>query len=243
MLPWITHHTPERSAALGDLPLAKRVREDLLDHILKGRLKPGQRISEPEVATRMQVSRVPVREALRELESSGLVVSRKHAGVFVRSIESAEVRDLYEMRSLLDGFAGRKAAALPDPDRRALVSDLHSAMAAMQAAQSPKNLGAYYAENLHFHWLIVLAAGNAPLSHSYQEVVQKLHLARLQSLSQVTGMRHSMAEHQKIAQAIAQGDGALAQQRLAAHASGAYARLSLSATHSITPPAAPKETP
>ncbi|PUE49368.1 GntR family transcriptional regulator [Limnohabitans sp. 2KL-1] len=225
MLPWITADTSDRIKNMRDTSLAKLVREDLLEHILKGELEPGDRISEPEVASRLQVSRVPVREALRELESSGLVVSRKHAGVFVRAIEAQEVRDLYEIRSLLDSFAGAKAAALPNAARHALSTTLNASIAAMLHAQSQENLPAYYSENLHFHWLIVVAAHNEQLSRTYQEVVQKLHLARLQSLSHVTGMSTSIAEHQNICQAIAQGDCAQAQSLLAAHVTQAYARL------------------
>ncbi len=225
MLPWITLDSSDRIKTMRDTSLAKLVREDLLEHILQGHLQPGDRISEPDVANRLQVSRVPVREALRELESSGLVVSRKHAGVFVRAIEAHEVRDLYEMRSLLDGFAGAKAATLPQVKRQALTQTLNVSIAAMRQAHDKNKLSAYYSENLHFHWLIVVAAHNEQLSRTYQEVVQKLHLARLQSLAQVSGMATSIAEHLKISQAIEQGDAPSAQSLLAEHVTQAHQRL------------------
>lgn len=225
MLPWITADTSDRIKTMRDTSLAKLVREDLLEHILKGDIKPGDRISEPDVASRLQVSRVPVREALRELESSGLVVSRKHAGVFVRAIEAKEVQDLYEIRSLLDSFAGAKAANLDPKPRQELALALRASIALMVTAQEAANLAAYYSENLHFHWLIVQAAQNDQLSHTYQEVVQKLHLARLQSLSHVTGMKTSIAEHQSITHVIAQGDPSSAKALLATHVSSAYSRL------------------
>jgi len=228
MLPWIITDTPDRIKNMRETSLAKLVREDLLEHILKGQMQPGDRINEPDVAKRLQVSRVPVREALRELESSGLVVSRKHAGVFVRAIEAQEVRDLYEIRSLLDGFAGAKAAALPTASRQLLTNALSASITAMQRAQSQHNLHAYYSENLNFHWLIVVTAHNEQLSHTYQEVVQKLHLARLQSLAEVSGMATSIAEHQSIRGAIEQGDAPRVQNLLAKHVSQAYLRLSRS---------------
>jgi DNA-binding GntR family transcriptional regulator len=202
MLPWINADSSDRLKTMRDTSLAKLVREDLLEHILNGDIKPGDRISEPDVANRLQVSRVPVREALRELESSGLVVSRKHAGVFVRAIEAKEVQDLYEIRSLLDSLAGAKAAHLPAAPRQALAHALEASIAVMQAAQKQAHLAAYYSENLHFHWLIVQAAHNEQLSHTYQEVVQKLHLARLQSLSHVAGMKTSIAEHRDLMAAL-----------------------------------------
>ena len=242
MLPWITSDTSERIRNMRETSLAKLVREDLLEHILKGQLAPGDRINEPDVAKRLNVSRVPVREALRELESSGLVISRKHAGVFVRAIEAQEVRDLYEIRSLLDGFAGAKSAALPAPARRELTRALNVSIATMREASARHNLSAYYSENLHFHWLIVVAAHNEQLSRTYQEVVQKLHLARLQSLAQVSGMATSIAEHQKINQAIEHGDVRSAQSLLADHVTQAHQRLSRSLTGTEMISTTPEET-
>jgi DNA-binding GntR family transcriptional regulator len=244
MLPWITADTSDRIKTMRDTSLAKLVREDLLEHILKGDIKPGDRISEPDVASRLQVSRVPVREALRELESSGLVVSRKHAGVFVRAIEAKEVQDLYEIRSLLDSFAGAKAANLDPNPRQELTQALEASIALMMAAQKAANLAAYYSENLHFHWLIVQGAHNEQLSRTYQEVVQKLHLARLQSLSHVAGMKTSIAEHQNITLAIAKGDSERAKELLATHVASAFARLkpSITAEHSRPTLTNPKET-
>ncbi|UUZ74068.1 winged helix-turn-helix domain-containing protein [Polaromonas sp. P1(28)-8] len=80
MLPWFTESSADRFNDVRDTSLAKLVRDDMLALILKGVLAPGQRINEPDVASRLQVSRVPVREALRELESSGLVVSAQTLG-------------------------------------------------------------------------------------------------------------------------------------------------------------------
>lgn len=225
MLPWITSDTSARLQTMRDTSLAKLVREDLLGRILRGDLAPGDRINEPDVCARLQVSRVPVREALRELESSGLVSSRKHSGTFVREIQDTEVLDLYEMRSLLDGFAGGKVAALPAEQRTHLASELSASVTAMQAAATQQDVAAYYAENLQFHWRIIEAAGNQPLASTYRDVVQKLHLARLKSLSQGLSMQRSIAEHASIAQAIAQGDAPLTSQLLTQHVSSAFKRL------------------
>jgi DNA-binding GntR family transcriptional regulator len=132
----------------------------MLGMILRGELQARQRINEPDMAARLGVSRVPVREALRELESTGLVVARKHAGVFVREPTADEVRDLYEMRGLLDGFAGRRAAHLPMNPRASLCRPLDASIAAMKAAFAAHDVQRYYRENLRFHWAIVEAAGN-----------------------------------------------------------------------------------
>lgn len=228
MFPWLDPSSGTASSrlqAVRDTSLAKLVRDDLLERILGGELRPGERISEPEVGGRLSVSRVPVREALRELESSGLVVSRKHAGVFVREIEPAEVRDLYELRALYDGFAGARAAALDHGPRRTLVAALDASFRAMKAAEKARQVRDYYAENLRFHWLIVEAADNRQLLAAYQDVVQKLHLARLRNLSQDMGLRMSIQEHEEIAKAIDRGRIDEARTLLQQHVGDAWRRL------------------
>lgn len=225
MLPWLTETASAQLSAVRDIPLAKLVRDDMLAMILRGELRPGQRINEPDVAARLGVSRVPVREALRELESTGLVAARKHAGVFVREPDAQEVRDLYEMRGLLDGFAGRRAARLPDAARIALADKLDAFIAAMSAAASAHDVQRYYSENLNFHWAIVEAAGNHALTETYRGVVQKLHLSRLKNLSHDTGMRASIAEHIAIARALRDGDIVRCEKLMAQHVDDAFARL------------------
>ncbi|GAA4340429.1 GntR family transcriptional regulator [Pigmentiphaga soli] len=225
MLPWHSNTSEDYFAAVRETKLSKLVREDLLQQILNGQLPPGARINEPDVAARLGVSRVPVREALRELESSGLVVSRKHAGVFVRQPDADEIRGLYDLRALLDGYAGRRTAQLTLPQRMALADALDASIAAMRAAEDARDVSTYYAENLRFHWLMVEAADNLPVVETYRGVVQKLHLSRLKNLSQDMGMRASIAEHIEIAQALRAGDPARCEALLASHVHDAFGRL------------------
>lgn len=225
MLPWLTESSADRFNDVRDTSLAKLVRDDMLALILKGVLTPGQRINEPDVAARLGVSRVPVREALRELESSGLVVARKHSGVFVRQLDAPEIRDLYEMRGLLDGFAGRQAAQLPAPQKAALLAVLDDSVEAMKDAASRHEVQRYYGENLRFHWAIVEAAGNRSLTETYRSIVQKLHLSRLKNLSHDVGMQASIAEHVEIVQAVRDGDPQRCETLMAHHVGDAYERL------------------
>jgi DNA-binding GntR family transcriptional regulator len=182
--------------------LGKLVRDKLLGQILSGEFAPGQPLRESELVERLKVSRVPVREALRELESSGLVVSRKHSGVYVRQLSDDEVRDLYQFRSLLDSHAGRMASQLPDERRQALVQALEPCTEAMDAAIRDQNPQAYYRENLRFHGLFIDYAGNREIAKTYREVIQKLHLARLKNLSTQVHREQSNAEHKRIVKAL-----------------------------------------
>lgn len=193
---------PDEFAELKNRSLNKLVRDQLLGQILSGEFQPGQAVRESELVERLKVSRVPVREALRELESSGLVVSRKHSGVYVRELSDQEERNLYEFRALLDSHAGRVASQLPEERRRQLVRALETATDAMAQANQDGNAQAYYRENLRFHWLFVEAAGNAEIASAYKQVIQKLHLARLKNLSSDAHREESIAEHRQIVKAL-----------------------------------------
>ncbi len=225
MLPWFAETPTEQPHSAHTTSLAKLVRDDVLAGILNGSLTPGQRINEPDVAARLNVSRVPVREALRELESSGVVISRKHSGVFVRQLGWVEVQDLYQLRSLLDGFAGRTAAQLPKKDRDGLVKFLVSTTSGMKDALKSADTNRYYAENLRFHWAIVEAAGNVQMAEIYRGIVQKLHISRLKNLSGNSGRKASIAEHQTIVRALRQGDFAQTEILMARHVDEALVRL------------------
>ena len=225
LLPWPTEISSARFSDVRDVSLSKLVRDDMLGLIMKGVLGPGQRINEPEVAARLGVSRVPVREALRELESSGLLVARKHSGMFVRQLGLSEIRDLYQLRSLLDGFAGRQAAQQPEAQLNSLLGLLEASVQAMTDAATRQEVQSYYSENLRFHWAIVEAAGNRSLTETYRSIEQKLHLSRLKNLSHDDGMQASIAEHVEIVQALRCADAKRSEALLANHVGDAYGRL------------------
>jgi DNA-binding GntR family transcriptional regulator len=214
--------------------LSKVVSEQIRGQILDGKLRPGERLVEDKLSAELGVSRVPVREALRELESTGLVAARKHAGVFVRVLDAKEVADLYELRSVLDGHVGRRAASLPRPQRLALVETLKRGMAVMKASARRHDVQAYYTANLAFHWAVVEAAENEPLANTYRGIVQQLHLSRLKNLSRDIGMKVSMIEHEQIVAAIADGDVKRAQALQAAHVTASHERLVERLTQGLT---------
>jgi|GEM_PF-523821 len=211
--------------------LGKLVRDHLLAQIMAGTLQPGQALREPELVEQLQVSRVPVREALRELESMGLVVSRKHSGATIRELTAQEVHDLYQFRALMDSHAGRVVTQLPAPQQTELIKKLQACTALMDEAIDTGNTQTYYNANLQFHWLFIEYAGNQEIAKSYREVIQKLHLARVKNLSSKDHRIQSNAEHKQIVQALQNSreltDGATrCTELLAHHVLSAHERLS-----------------
>lgn len=97
------------------------VREAIVNAVIGGEFGPGDRIVETRVARQLGVSQSTVREALREIEQLGIVVSAPHRGVVVRPVTRRDVLEMYEMRALLEGFAARRAVErISDDDLRAL---------------------------------------------------------------------------------------------------------------------------
>ncbi len=208
-----------------DVSLGEMIRQDVLASILRGELSPGDRINEPDVAARLGVSRVPVREALKALESSGLVYSKKHAGVFVRAIDAREVADLYQLRASIDSLAGRllvrRMLAMPKAKQvKELFASLESSIQTMDTMTGK----AYYHENLRFHWMIVEGAANKSAADMYEQIVHKLHVARLGNLSDEKNRIASSKEHRQIVKAIRSGEEQVASQVLQAHVEKAHER-------------------
>lgn len=224
MYSWLTEPSTDLLRDVQTTALAERARGEVLALILDGTLAPGATIAQDEVASRLKVPAQSVLEALQELQESGLLVPRKPAGFAVRQLTAAEVRDLYQMRGLLDGYGGRCAALLSLGPRAALLTELAAAIDAMFAAASRNDLQAYFGENLRFHWVIVQSTGNQLLCNTYRNVVQKASLTRLKNLSQDLGMLASIAEHVEIAQAVRDTDPARCEALLVRHADDAYAR-------------------
>lgn len=225
VMPWNTSAaTGSQLTQIRDVPLAHIIRDQILASILRGDLVAGQRITEPLIATQLGVSRVPVREALRDLESTGLVESRKHFGVFVRHVSLQETAELYELRSILDASAGRAAATAASA---VLVATLEERLEQMNRAAACKDVANYYEANLYFHWDIISAGGNQQLCEVYRGIVQRLHLARLKNLSSDVGMLESLREHHQIVAAIKAGDVRGCETLMENHVKSAGKRLAL----------------
>ncbi|MEP3298505.1 MAG: GntR family transcriptional regulator, partial [Pseudoruegeria sp.] len=97
----------------------------LLAEIRAGSLKPGDRLTETELAKRLGISRTPVREAIRQLEVSGLVRHIPRVGATVRQLDYAEVMELYDMRVVLEGTAARMAARAASDIELSELEEIH----------------------------------------------------------------------------------------------------------------------
>jgi phosphonate utilization transcriptional regulator len=204
--------------------------------ILAGELAVGAKLNEASVAEMLGVSRGPVREAFRALEAAGLVRLEKNRGVFVRQIGVAEADEIYELRAVLDEFAGRLASEQAGPVD---VADLRSRIDRMERAVAAGDLDAYHEANLGFHDRLVQLAGNGKLLALYRRLVNELSLYRRATLDQVGIPSVSLKEHRAIVDCIASGQAAAAGRLLREHVMASRERMHRK-TRSTLPAAKPR---
>ncbi|MFC4610115.1 GntR family transcriptional regulator [Streptomyces maoxianensis] len=144
--------------------LREQIREHIVEGIVSGRWKPGERIVERRIATELQVSQTPVREALRELESLRLIESAPNKGVRVRSLTAADLEESYPVRAGLEQIAAELAAGRLAEDCTALEPHVAGLYAADRAGDS----AAQVRHTVGFHRELVRAAKNGVLLHTWE---------------------------------------------------------------------------
>lgn len=182
--------------------------------IVAGRLRPGQRINEMELAREFGISRGPVREGLRHLASRGLVEFVANKGAYVRAVDAHAMLEIYDLRSVLTGHACKLAAERRTPEE--LEAFEHS-VTSMDACVKRGDVTEYYKLNIAFHDMLVGVAGGGRLAAFTDTLANEANLFRRASLDNSQDMAASNAEHAAIVAAIRDADGALARQLGEAH--------------------------
>lgn len=146
--------------------LREQIREHIVEGVVSGRWKPGERIVERRIAVELEVSQTPVREALRELESMRLIESAPNKGVRVRDLTAADLEEIYPVRAGLEQIAAELAAPRLAED----VSALEPHVAALREADAKGDGGAQVRHTVAFHRELVRASGNSVLLHTWESL-------------------------------------------------------------------------
>lgn len=179
-----------------------------------GTLMPGQHLDETELAARFDVSRTPIREALIQLGSMGVVVIRPRRGAIVADLGPQQLVEMFEVMSELEASCGRLAA------RRMTVEEQAALLAAHQAckdALDAREPDAYYYKNEAFHEAIYAGSHNQFLIEQTRSLYRRLRPYRRLQLRVRNRLSNSYAEHEGVVQAILDGDGDTAAKLLREH--------------------------
>jgi DNA-binding GntR family transcriptional regulator len=171
--------------------------------ILDGRLPPGQRLKEEELARELGISRTPVREALLILQAEGLVDAAPNRGAVVRSHAAADLEDLYQLRALLEGHATRRAAAnITEPALESLEASCDRFEKLMDSAVQE-----LVKENLFFHNVILEASRSRRVAELVRKVIELPLVYRSYIWYSVDQRRISAHYHRQITKALQSRDG------------------------------------
>ena len=190
------------------LTLREKILENIRDAIISGSLKAGSRVSEPELAERYGISRTPIREAFRQLESEGYLTVIPRRGAVVSEFNQKDVEDFYAIKSILEGYAARRACEkLTDKDLDKL-QNINNRLSELARHNDIKN---FFKVHNDFHDLFIRAACNEKLRDLISNVLTRFQRLRMTSLSLPGRMMISVNEHEKIIEAFRKRDAEAAE--------------------------------
>jgi DNA-binding GntR family transcriptional regulator len=207
-------HLNGTAPKLNHATLAQQVYQNLREGILANAYPPGAPLPEEALAAEFEVSRVPVREALRRLAAEGLVTLTPRQGAVVSSLSPKQFLDAYRVREALETLAIRLATPRVTPDD---LKELDRLQEAMRKHAADGNVDAFFAANAAFHQLLVDRADNADLTSIYAGLLDRLRRYRNPSVDLRGGLTRSIEEHQAILDAVRAGDADDAARLLAEH--------------------------
>lgn len=194
-----------RERAIDHAPLGVRIRNALLERIVAGHYQPGERLVELQIAKEFGSSQAPVREALRDLETAGLVTIRPRRGSFVNDYHARTQHEIYHVRGALEEAAARLAV----PRLKGDVSALAVHLEGMREAARTGDIEAAILHSVAFHRTILVAAGNALLLKMWESLHVEIH-SRKTILQPNIDLGAVAESHTPIVAAMAAGDVELA---------------------------------
>lgn len=190
-------------AARGKPTRAEELRQQLSDEIVRGALAPGSALDETELAQRFNVSRTPVREALRQLTASGLIESRPHRGAVVAQPSIERLTGMFEAMAELEALCAGLAAERMSPVQRHALEAIHEELRVLSYDGNPER---FHEVNERFHNAIYKGSQNdyiAEITLATRVRVQPFRRAQFRNLGRLA---KSQAEHDRVVVAIMRGD-------------------------------------
>ena len=205
------------AAALLSIPrpsLHEQVAQRLRQMLVENRIAPGAKLNERELAEVLEVSRTPLREAIKMLAAEGLVQLLPNRGAIALELDEADILNTFEVMAGLEALSGELAA---QRITEAELAEIRAMQFEMLAAYTRRDLPAYYSLNARIHAAINAAAKNPVLTATYNQVNARLQALRFRSNQDEAKWKHAMAEHDRMVDALGKRDSAAMRKVLLQH--------------------------
>ncbi|HXD41538.1 MAG TPA: GntR family transcriptional regulator [Ramlibacter sp.] len=194
--------------------LHEQVAQRLRQMLVENRITPGAKLNERELTEVLQVSRTPLREAIKMLAAEGLVELLPNRGAIAVSLSEADVLNTFEVMAGLEGMSGELAAQRITDEE---LAEIKAMQFEMMAAYTRRDLSNYYRINAKIHSAINAAAKNPVLTATYNQVNARLQALRFRSNQDGEKWKRAMKEHEKMIDALQARDAAAMRELLVTH--------------------------
>lgn len=177
-------------------------------------IKPGQYITDSEVAEELGMSRTPVREGLRRLEHEGLLINYARRGWRVYALSLQDIHDIFDLKEAVEGMLARRAASCSDEELRSILVEIVERMAV--AAQAD-DVEAWLQADVQFHRTLFAMSGNKRAIDFVQTLNDQWHRVRTGFVTLRERMQRSNVEHEAIIDGILARDGEQAERAMTVH--------------------------
>ncbi|MBI5277149.1 MAG: GntR family transcriptional regulator [Burkholderiales bacterium] len=205
------------SAEIISIPRAnlhEQVTSRLRQMLVEGRIAPGAKLNERELCEALDVSRTPLREAIKSLAAEGLVELVPNRGAIAVALADEDVRHTFEVMGGLEALSGELAAQRITDEELAEIRAMHYEM---MAAYTRRDLSAYYSLNARIHNAINAAAKNPVLTATYDRVNARLQALRFRSNQDGEKWKSAVREHELMVEALGRRDAKALREVLASH--------------------------
>ena len=196
------------------LALHDQVVSRLRTLLVEGQIAPGAKLNERELSLRLNVSRTPLREAIKLLAAEGLVDLLPNRGAVAVKLTETDVLNTFEVLAMLEGMSGELAAQRITEEELTEMRALHYEMMACFAR---RDLSGYYRLNARIHGAINDAAANPVLSKTYRSINARVQSLRFRTNQNGAKWKHAVDEHEQMIEALAARDAAAMRKVLVAH--------------------------
>lgn len=213
---------PPPNGPLGLVDLSQAVAAAIRELIMTGAVEPGERLVETELSERFGTSRGPVRDAFKELEKSGLVVSIPRRGTFVATLTADDIDEIYTLRLALERLAIRTTATVATAED---IGEMRGAIDRLSEAQRTGDRRTGAEADIAIHRLIVQTAGHSRLTEAWERLADQTLLLMAELMDLLLDVQHAAGDHHTLVNAIAEHRVDAAEQALSEHLLAARAAM------------------